>query len=132
MTYLEQVRDRLGEERSAYPVLVVMPLMVLEAIRGVYHRQYYELAKIGEDRDVIEALLDAGGAGMADPLLMSDLIARLDTLNGHVEQLQQAMYTTEDVAIADVVAGMAGDGTNWTLEDIANALSYLSAMAAAL
>jgi hypothetical protein len=139
-TFLEELRASLGDSSS--DVLVVfMPRFALEVAHSRYGRNYYELPKISDSgiRDDIEALLDLGNAGMSDYVLASDIVLKLGEMveqmvvsNGHLEQVQQALYTSDDVAIADVVAESQSDSGSWTADDIASLLDVLGIIGAAL
>ena len=129
-THLGEIYGRLGDA-SADAMMVVLPRFALEVIRGKYHHHYYELPKLVSSRDEIESWLDLGEYGMSSPLLLSDLIGRLDTLNGHMAQIEAALYTADDVAIADVLADMEMGG-GWSAEDVAALIEALGIIGAAL
>ena len=137
-TNLEEIDTHLGTE-SEEVVFILLPRFALEVARGRYHQHYYELPNIADSavRDRLEALLDAGETGMADVLLMGDLLARLDTMNGHLQematqstQIATALYTADDVAIADVLEGVGGGA--WDDIEITDLINNVGLIATAL
>lgn len=140
-TNLEVTYEYLQENSGAHDIVwVIVPRFAVEMARSFWHRLYYELPRIQHHvtRDAIERLLDAGETGMSDVLLMGDFIHELQTMNGHLSHIGNALYhetaSEEVLSIADLVAQLEGMGSEdaWTIEDVAEALELLAALVAAL
>lgn len=111
-TNLEILRDKYDlATTGGEVVLVFMPKYALEAIKGTYHRLRYELDNITDSniRDEIESWLDAGQFGIEDEMLVADLLARLDTLNGHMATLTANIVAINETLQAD---GILFDGAS--------------------
>lgn len=124
--WLEQALENIepdGQER----VIALLPAFFCDAVIGVLHIIQYDIDKIEdrEQRDIIQALIDEGQKGLVDTVYLTDLLDRLDTMNGHlaeisvqIEQGTAALYTADDVAIADVLQDLALEGAGGAWDDV--------------
>lgn len=144
-TNLEIVYNHL-EETAGDVVWILIPRFALEVVRGRYHQHYYELPKVttAELRDEMQALLDAGEAGMSDVLLMSDFIERLDTMNGHLQTVATHINNISDLVtvslvssdgstgLTDAVLSVGGAGGAWDDVEIADLVNAIELIGTAL
>ena len=143
-TNLEILRDKYDLATTGGEVVIVfLPKYALEGIKGTYHRLRYELPKItdADIRDQIEAWLDAGQFGLEDEMLVSDLLERLDTMNGHLATANTHMANMAGalssgmidaggtIGLTDAVLSSAGGGAWDDLEiaDLVNAVELIGA-----
>lgn len=141
-TNLEAIHQKLEDRGQSEDIVwILIPRFALEVVRGRYHQHYYELSKIAntELRDHIQEVLDEGEAGMSDVLLMADFMARLDAINGALQDLVAlgtqhvaAMYTAELEGLADVVSGLSAGASAWDDTEIAELIDGIELIGAAL
>lgn len=147
---LEQLyNDCLENDENGFDRYVaVVPVFYLRAV-SAYSRQIgFDLKKlpVGTMRDEIDAMISEGlNSIMPDNVVsLPDLLERLDTLNGHLASanmltedtqaiLNYGLISQEDgTGLTDAVMQVGGSGGAWDDAEIADLISTLAAILAAL